>query len=113
MKSGLNEGANWLLAFGHLGLGAIAGAMKEVNKIQSSRFSLKNLIAGSAVAAFVAFVAYLLLGGFSINGNLVAAITGIAGWMGGNLMDFFGQALKKMISKKLGITATNDTNLHE
>ena len=98
---GFNDYINWFYLAIHLLIAFIAGSLKEINKVSSNRFSFRNLISGGAVSSFAGALAYLLSDFAGLDGRLCVAITGIAGWLGGNLIDFSGLLLKKKLGKMI------------
>ena len=99
-------GINWTLVVIHGALALVSGGMKELHKVQNKGFIFKVFVANAAVSSLVGIIFFFLLAGFELPTYLCAAFTGIAGWMGGNLMDFLGLLLKKGVTNKLGTTVT-------
>ena len=95
-------GFNLAQMIAHGSIALLAGAMKELHKLQDRGFKFKIFVANAAVSAFVGIIFFFILAGFEIPTYFCAALTGIAGWMGGNLMDFLGLLLKRGVSNKLG-----------
>ena len=77
--------------------------MKELNKVEENGFSFLRLVRNGAVSAFVGGSIFFLLAYLEWNIYLVAFSTSVAGWLGGNLMDYGGLLFKKSVSDKLGI----------
>lgn len=88
----------------------LAGIMKELHRLTDNKykFSIARLIANGAVSSFVGITTYFLLQNFEVNDYFTAFCTSIAGWIGGNLMDFFGVIFKKFVGKKLDVDVTDD-----
>ena len=106
MKEEFKDVINYLLLTVHFVIAFVAGSMKELNKLQSRKFSFRNLIANGAVSSFAGVIAFLILDYFGLDWRLCAAGTGIAGWSGSYFMDYLSLVLKKRINK---ITDTNIT----
>lgn len=89
----------------HALLALFAGMMKELNKLnKQKKFNFGKLIAGGCVSSFVGVTTFFLCEHFQVGAYMTAFLTSIAGWMGGSLMDFFGESLKRFITKKIDIT---------
>ena len=101
-----NIGFNLPQIIAHGSIALSSGAMKELHKIQDKGFKFKIFVANTAVSAFVGIIFFFLLAGLELPTYFCAALTGIAGWMGGSLMDFLGLLLKKGVSNKLGTPIT-------
>ena len=101
-----SEGFNMLQALIHLVIAFVAGSMKGLHKIESKGFKFTSFVANAAVSSFVGVMFFFLSSWLEFPTSLCAAVTGIAGWMGGNLMDFLGLVLKKSVTNKLGTTIT-------
>ena len=99
-----NEGFNLLQVSIHLVIAFMAGVMKGLHKIEDKGFKFTSFVANAAVSAFAGIVVFFLLAYFEVHVYLAAFATSIAGWLGGNALDFLGLAGKKAISDKLGTT---------
>ena len=95
-------GFNFAQIVAHGSIALLSGAMKELHKIQDKGFKFKVFVANAAVSAFVGIIFFFILAGLELPTYFCAALTGIAGWMGGSLMDFMGLLLKKGVSNRLG-----------
>jgi len=92
----------------HSGIALIAGIMKDLNKVSTQGFSFSRMVINGAVSGFVGVITFLFLDWLGLDSRLCAAFTGIAGWLGVNLMDFFGLLFKKFIAKKFEVPVTVD-----
>jgi len=62
-----------------------------------------NLISGGLVSGFTALMAYSLCLAWGMeNTPLIIFVTGICGWTGATMLDFFADEIKKWISSKGG-----------
>ena len=105
----LNDTINYLHLTIHFLVALVAGVMKELNKVQSSKFSFRNMIANGAVSSFVGLMSFLVLTGLlDLNVYLSVSISGLTGWIGGSMMDYLGLMLKKVIGKKLGVDISTE-----
>ena len=101
--NGFNDAINWFYILIHFVIAFVAGSIKEINKVASNRFSFRNLISGGAVSSFVGTLTYLVCDFAGLDGRLCIVFTGVGGWLGVNLMDFLGLALKKKIGKIIDV----------
>ena len=86
----------------------IAGIMKELNKIEGKGFSFRRLLESGAISSFVGITLSFLLAHFGVKFYLSAFCISVAGWLGGNLMNYLGLAAKKFTNKKLEINITTE-----
>ena len=84
----------------------VAGSMRKLNEVQTQKFSFGGLISSGAVSSFVGVITYLVCDYFGLDWRLSAAFTGIAGWFGGNWMNFLGLFSKKVIGNVSGVNIT-------
>ena len=108
MKEDINNSINYLLSFGHVGLAMIAGIMKELNRVNTIGFSFKRTMINGVVGSFTGVLTGFLCLQFKVPTYLTLFIVSISGWLGGNLIDFFGLLLKKFIAKKFEVPVTVD-----
>jgi len=108
MKEDVNNSINFLLSFGHVGIALIAGIMKELNRVNTLGFSFKRTMINGLVGAFVGLMSGFLCLNWNVPIYLSFFIVSISGWLGGNLLDFFGLILKKFIANKFDVTVTVD-----
>jgi small basic protein len=85
----------------HAVLALIAGIIKDLHASMKEGFKPIKMICNGIVSSFVGIVIFFLCTSLHLDAYLTAFFTSIGGWVGGNLMDFFGEVLKKFISKKV------------
>ena len=108
LAEGLNDLTVWFLALIHFLLALMAGGMKELNRLQSRKFSFRNMVSGMAVSSFSGLITYLILDYCGLAWQLVAAGTGIAGWSGSLFLDYLSLVAKKKILKIMDVNITPD-----
>ena len=110
-----NIGFNFaqVLVYGVIAL--LSGVMKGLHKVQDIGFKFTVFVANAAVSSFVGIIFFFILAGLELPTYFCAALTGIAGWMGGNFMDFLGLWLKKSVTRatKTDITVEEEKNHSE
>ena len=106
-------GLNIMQVLIHGVIALLSGIMKELHKIQNKGFRFDVFVANASVSSFVGIIFFFILAWLELPVYLCAALTGIAGWMGGNFMDFLGLVLKRSVTNKLGATVTvEEEKLH-
>ena len=88
----------------------VFGAMKQLNAIKNTGFKASRFIANAVVSSFVGIaVFFLCMSTIPTQPYLTAFATSIAGWAGGNMMDFFSIAMQKALAKKLDTEVNKST----
>ena len=111
MKEVANDAINWLYVAIHFLFAFLAGSMRKLNEIQANKFSFSGLIASGAISSFAGVITYLICDYCGFDWRLSAAIVGIAGWFGGNWMNFLGLFSKKVIGNVSGVNITPDEEI--
>ena len=101
-------GLNVLHLLTHAVAALLLGVAKELNRLNSKRFSFADFSVNALISFIVGGFSYLPLAYYSVNILLSLFISGIIGWMGGNAMDFAAFVLKKFTAKKLDVAMTVD-----
>lgn len=86
----------------HAFLALVAGIIKDLNVAMKEGFKPLKMICNGIISSFVGIVVFFLCMSLGTDNYLTAFFTSIAGWMGGSLMDFFSDLLKKYLSRKIG-----------
>jgi hypothetical protein len=110
MKMIDNEGLD-LAAIGIHGLIALLfGAMKQLNAIKEKGFKTGSFVINATVSSFVGIAVFFACAQFFPSQHyLTAFATSIAGWAGGNMMDFFSEAMQKILAKRLDVEVNKNT----
>ena len=108
MRSVFSEIIDVLHIFLHFSIAGLAGIMKELHKIESKGFSFSRLLASAAVSSFVGVTIFFILAYFELNVYLIAFSTSIAGWLGGNTLDYAGLLLKRYVGNKFNTDISID-----
>jgi small basic protein len=85
----------------HALLALVAGVVKDLNVAMKEGFKPVRMVCNGIVSSFVGVVIFFLCTSLNADTYLTAFFTSIGGWMGGNLMDFFSDVLKRYITRKL------------
>ena len=104
----LNIGINLLHLTLHGVISLLAGIAKGLNKLQSKGFSFGDLCTSALISSITGIILYFFLDWLECPMNLSLFIIGIAGWLGGNWMDFLGLFSKKFLGKMYGINITQE-----
>ena len=102
----INIGISKIQIMIHFGVALVAGIMKGVNRINTGDFNIIRTIADGAIGSFTGVMSGFLCLNFSVPIYLTLFIVSLSGWLGGNLINFFGYLGKKMLAKSAGVTAT-------
>ena len=106
-------GINVLHLLTHAIAALLLGVAKELNRLQSKRFSFADFSVNALISFIVGGFMYLPLAYYSVNILLSLFISGIVGWMGGNAMDFAAFVLKKVTAKKLDVVVSADEEIRD
>ena len=105
-ETGAHDAISWFYVAIHFLFAFVAGSMRKLNDVQSQKFSFSGLISSGAISSFAGVITYLICDYFGLDWRLSAAFTGVAGWFGGNWMNFLGLFSKKVIGNVSGVNIT-------
>jgi uncharacterized membrane protein YeaQ/YmgE (transglycosylase-associated protein family) len=85
----------------HAILAMVAGLVKDLNYSMKHGFNLLKMCCNGIISSFVGVVVFFLCMSFEVDDYLAAFFTSMGGWMGGNLMEFLGDLVKRYITRKI------------
>ena len=100
----VNVGVDLLHLLVHAVLALFGGIARELYQVQSKGFNFLSFLSNAVVSVFAGVSMFLMIANFDLANPLVAFCSCIAGWLGGNLIDFFGWLVMKVASQKAGVT---------
>ena len=101
-------GINVLHLIAHGILAMLLGVAKTLNALQSLKFSFFDFSRSALISFSIGLLMYFLFAYLNLQILLSCFLVGLAGWLGGNFMDFAGLVFKKSVGNKLGVNISTE-----
>ena len=102
----IDLGINLLHLLVHAVMALLCGIAKELNKLHGKGFSFSSMCSSALISSVAGILFYFLLAYFKVQMELSVFFAGIAGWLGGNWIDFLGLFSKKFLGNVSGVNIT-------
>lgn len=91
----------WYDLLFNLAISLFGGLVKTLTSEEQKNFS--KFLASAVVGGFAGLLTYMICSNFGLSWQITSFATGVAGYMGDTILDFFSKLIPKFISGKFNI----------